>query len=62
MIWKIFQEMKEIRDNGGIRLTLDFVTGKTHDVVVIPVIQFIKELYVLRKAVNTYAKLTTNNK
>ena len=27
MIGEIFQEIKEIRDNGGIRLTLDFGSG-----------------------------------
>ena len=33
--------MKGIRDNGGIRLTLDFGSGRTHDIIVIPVIQLI---------------------
>ena len=41
MIGKIFQEMKEICDNGGIRLTLDIGSGKLHDVIAIPVIQLI---------------------
>ena len=33
--------MKEIRGNGGLRSTLDFSSGKKHDVIAIPVIQFI---------------------
>ena len=33
--------MKLIRDNGGIRLTLDFGEKRIHDVIAIPVIQFI---------------------
>ena len=41
MIGKIFQEMPEIRENGSIRLTVDFGSGRTHDVIAIPVIQVI---------------------
>ena len=41
MMSKIFQEMKEIRDNGGMKLSLDFGNGKTHEVIAMPVIQFI---------------------
>ena len=41
MIRKVFQEMKEVRDNGGIRLVLDFVSGRKRDVIAIPVIQFV---------------------
>ena len=41
MIGKIFQEMKEIRDNGGIRLILDLGSGRMHDTIAIPVIKFI---------------------
>ena len=41
MMAKIFQEMKEIRDSGGIKLCLDFGGGEKHDVIAIPVIQFI---------------------
>ena len=33
--------MKAIRDNGGIKLTLDFGNNKKHGVIAIPVIQFI---------------------
>ena len=40
MMAKIFQEMREIRDNGGIRLTLN-LDGRSFDVIAIPVIQFI---------------------
>ena len=41
MMSKIFQEMKEIRDNGGMKLCLDFGNGKRHNVVAMPVIQYI---------------------
>ena len=41
MIWKIFKEIKEIRDNGGIGLTLDFGSDRKHDEIIIPVIRFI---------------------
>ena len=41
MMAKIFQEMKEIYDNGGIKLVLDFGNGYKHTVIAIPVIQFI---------------------
>ena len=41
MICKIYKEMKAIRDNGGIKLTLDFGNNMKHDVIAIPVIQFI---------------------
>ena len=41
MIGFIYKEMKQIRDNGGIRLTLDFGEKRIHDVIAIPVIQFI---------------------
>ena len=33
--------MKDIHDNGGIRLTLDFGSGRSYYILVIPVIQFI---------------------
>ena len=38
---KIFEEMKYIRDSGGIKLTLDFWKHDTHKVITIPVIQYI---------------------
>ena len=38
---KIFEEMKHIRDSGGIKLTLDFGNYGTHEVIAIPVIQYI---------------------
>ena len=41
MMSKIFQEMKTIRDNGGIKLCLDFGNGNVHHVTAIPVIQYI---------------------
>ena len=41
MITCIFKEMKDIRDDGGIKLTLDFGESVKHDVIAIPVIQFI---------------------
>ena len=41
MMAKIFQEMKEIYDNGGIKIVLDFGNGDRHTVIAIPVIQFI---------------------
>ena len=39
-IGKLFQEMKDIVDNSGIILTLDFGSGRKHDVITIPVIKF----------------------
>ena len=30
--------MKDIRDSGGIHLTLDFGTGLKHDAITIPII------------------------
>ena len=33
--------MRDIRDTGGIQLTLDFGDNKVHDVIDIPMIQFI---------------------
>ena len=41
MMGKIFKEMKEIRDSGGIKMTLDFGKNRVHNVIAIPVIQFI---------------------
>ena len=41
MLKCIFKEMKDIRVSGGIKLTLDFGESLKHDVIVIPVIQFI---------------------
>ena len=41
MLTCIFKEMKDIRDQGGIKLTLDFGEWLKHDVVAIPVIQFV---------------------
>ena len=41
MMAKIFEEMKQIRDSGGIKLTLDFGKDGTHEVIAIPVIQYI---------------------
>ena len=41
MLTCIFKEMKDIRDQGGIKMTLDFGESLKHDVVAIPVIQFI---------------------
>ena len=41
MMYKIFEEMKVIRDAGGINLTLDFGQYGHHDVVAIPVIQYV---------------------
>ena len=41
MMSKIFEEMKNIRNNGGIKLTLDFGNHGIHEVIAIPVIQFI---------------------
>ena len=41
MFSKIFKNMKDIRDTGGIHMTLDFGKTTKHDVIVIPVIQFI---------------------
>ena len=41
MLRCIFKEMKDIRDNGGIEMTLDFGPMLKHHVIAIPVIQFI---------------------
>ena len=41
MMFRIFEEMKLIRDAGGIKLTLDFGHHGIHEVVAIPVIQYI---------------------
>ena len=41
MMTEIFAEMKDIRDSGGLKLTLDFGSHGVHDVIAIPVIQFI---------------------
>ena len=41
MMSKIFQEMKDIRDCGGIKLTLNFGLHGKHDVIAIPVIQYV---------------------
>ena len=41
MLSTLFQEIKQICDSGGIRLTLDFGPTKRHDVIAIPVIHFI---------------------
>ena len=41
MMAKIFEEMKQIRECGGIKLTLDFGKDGTHEVIAIPVIQYI---------------------
>ena len=41
MMSKIFEETKNIRDNGGIKLTLNFGKHGIHQVIAIPVIQFI---------------------
>ena len=41
MLSCIFKEMKDIRENGSIKMTLDFGESMKHDVVAIPVIQFI---------------------
>ena len=41
MMGKIFNEMRVIRESGGIKITLDFINNKTHDIIAIPVVQFI---------------------
>ena len=41
MLSQIFKEIREIRANGGINITLDFGNDMKHDVIAIPVIQFI---------------------
>ena len=41
MMTEIFAEMKDIRDSGGLKLTLDFGSHGVHDVIAIPVIQYI---------------------
>ena len=40
MISRIFQEMKQINNSGGMKLKLDFDKGRKHEVISIPVIQF----------------------
>ena len=51
MMSQIFKEMKNIRDSGGLKLTLDFGDHGTLDMIDIPVIQFIigdcKDKYIL---------------
>ena len=41
MTTEIFAEMKDIRDSGGLQLTLDSGLHGVHDVIAIPVIQYI---------------------
>ena len=41
MLQCIFKETKDIRDSGGIRLTLNFGDTLQYDIIAIPVIQFI---------------------
>ena len=41
MVSRIFKEMKQIRDCGGIKLTLNFGIHGIHNVIAIPAIQFI---------------------
>ncbi len=41
MMSKIYLEMKQIRDCGGIKLTLNFGNDGKHEVIAIPVIQYI---------------------
>ena len=41
MMSKIFEEMKLIYDRGGVQLTLDFGCDKIHNVIALPVTQFI---------------------
>ena len=41
MMSKVFQEMKQIRDCGGIKLILNFGVHGKHDVIAIYVIQYI---------------------
>ena len=41
MLRCIYKEMKDIRDSGGIEMTLDFGPLLKHNVIAIPVIQFI---------------------
>lgn len=41
MLRCIYKEMKDIRDSGGIEMTLDFGPSLKHNVIAIPVIQFI---------------------
>ena len=41
MMGRIFEEMRDIYDTGGIKMILDFGIGQTHDVIAIPVIQYI---------------------
>ena len=38
---QIFNEMKNIRESGGLKLTLNFGSHSTHNVITIPLIQFI---------------------
>ena len=41
MLSQTIKEMKEIRVTGGVHITLDFGNDMKHDVIAIPVIQFI---------------------
>ena len=41
MMSRIFKEMKDIYNGGGIKMTLDFGFGRKHEVIAIPVIQYI---------------------
>ena len=41
MMSKIFEEMKLLYDNGGVQLTLDFGGDIKHNVIALPVTQFI---------------------
>lgn len=41
MLSHIFKEFKEILDSGGLEIQLNFSTGQSHNVIVLPVIQFI---------------------
>ena len=41
MMSKIYLEMKQIRDSGGIKLTLNFGVDGKHEVIAIPVIQYV---------------------
>lgn len=53
MIGKIFKEMTDVRDSGDIQLTLDVGNNRNHDVIVIPVIQFIIGDYKGNDLINT---------
>ena len=41
MLSHIFKDFKQLRDNGGISMTLDFGNNNKHDVVAIPVLQYV---------------------